>query len=263
MELEDLKKKIRQKNKNLYVIVDDKKSFSKIKFSVSNETTLQRAQTLFTKEPITIQWIRSFKKDSIFFDIGANVGVYTLFAAIVSETQVFAFEPESSNYYTLMENIILNNLIDKISAYPIGLSNKTEFTSLFLNCFSKGGSHHMIGKSLDHNLKIRSTRFKQGIFSTTLDDLILKWKFPMPNYLKIDVDGIEFKIIEKSTKLLQNNNLHSILVEINPNRSADKKIIKTLLDHGFKFDQNQVIFSTRKTGIHKGFAEYLFFRNRS
>ena len=102
MGLADLKKKIRQKNKNLYVIVDDKKSFSKIKFSVSNEATLQRAQTLFTKEPITIQWIRSFKKDSIFFDIGANVGVYTLFAAIVPETQVFSFEPESSNYYTLM-----------------------------------------------------------------------------------------------------------------------------------------------------------------
>ena len=62
MEFEDFKKKIKIKDKNLYVIVDDKESFSKIKFSVSNETTLKRAQTLFTKEPITIQWIRSFKK---------------------------------------------------------------------------------------------------------------------------------------------------------------------------------------------------------
>ena len=245
------------------MVVDDKESFSKIKFSVSNETTLKRAQTLFTKEPITIQWIRSFKKDSIFFDIGANVGVYTLFAAIVSKTQVFAFEPESSNYYTLMENIILNNLIDKISAYPIGLSNKTEITSLFIDSFSRGGSHHMIGESLDHNLQVKKTKFKQGIFSTTLDELFSRWKFPIPNYLKIDVDGIEYKIIEKSKKLLQNNNLHSVLIEINPNRSKDRKIIKILLDHEFKFDKNQVMLSTRKTGVHKGYAEYLFFRNLS
>ena len=242
------------------MVVDDKESFSKIKFSVSNETTLKRAQTLFTKEPITIQWIRSFKKDSIFFDIGANVGVYTLFAAIVSKTQVFAFEPESSNYHTLMENIILNNLIDKISAYPIGLSNKTEITSLFIDSFSIGGSHHMVGESLDHNLQVKKTKFKQGIFSTTLDELFSRWKFPIPNYLKIDVDGIEYKIIEKSKKLLQNNNLHSVLIEINPNRSKDRKIIKILLDHEFKFDKNQVMLSTRKTGVHKGYAEYLFFR---
>ena len=260
MELEDFKKKLKIKNENLYVIVDDKKSFSKIKFSVSNEKTLERAQSLFTKEPITIQWIRNFKKDSIFFDIGANVGVYTLFAAIVSQVHVYAFEPESSNYNTLMENIFLNNLISKINSYPICLGNKTEFTSLFMNSFKKGGSHHMVGESLDHNLKPKKIKFKQGIFSTTLDELISKWKFPIPNYLKIDVDGIEFKIIEKSINLLQNKNLYSVLIEINPNRSHDRKIIKIFLDNGFKFDQNQVRLATRTTGIHKGYAEYLFYR---
>ena len=79
----------------------------------------------------------------------------------------------------------------------------------------------MVGESLDHNLKIKKTKFKQGIFSTTLDDLISRWKLPIPNYLKIDVDGIEFKIIEKSKKLLKNNNLHSVLIEINPNCSIN------------------------------------------
>ena len=84
-----------------------------------------------------------------------------------------------------MENIILNNLIDKVNSYPIGLSNKTEITSLFMNSFSKGSSHHMVGESLDHDLLPRKTKFKQGIFSTTLDELISRWKFPIPNYLKI------------------------------------------------------------------------------
>ena len=56
--------------------------------------------------------------------------------------------------------------------------------------------------SLDHNLNEIKTKYKQGIFSTSLDDLCNNWKLPLPNYLKIDVDGIEFKIISKSKKLL-------------------------------------------------------------
>ena len=56
---------------------------------------------------------------------------------------------------------------------------------------------------------------------------------------------------------------YSNLIEINLNRPNDRKIIKILLDHEFKFDQNQVNFSTRKSGVHKGYAEYLFSRNIS
>ena len=67
-----------------------------------------------------------------------------------------------------------------------------------MNIFDKGSSHHTVGDSLDHNLSKIKTKYKQGISSTSLDDLCNNWKLPLPNYLKIDVDGIEFKIISKS-----------------------------------------------------------------
>ena len=101
---------------------------------------------------------------------------------------------------------------------------------------------------------------KQGIFSTTLDDIIGKWNFPIPKYLKIDVDGIEHKIISKSKNLLKNKKLESVLIEIKTDRDKDKEIIESMLSCGFIFDKEQVEKSTVKEGAHKGYAECLFYR---
>ena len=263
MDLSEFKNKIKEKEEKLLVVIDDKISSKKITYSVSNEMTLWRAQTLFEKEPITIKWIRSFEKNSIFYDVGANVGMYSIFAAIVSKCNVYSFEPESNNFQILMENIVVNNLTNLINPYPIGISNVTELTTLHLSKFSKGGSHHTVGaNALSHrDLHTIKTKYNQGIFSTTLDDLCNKWKIPLPNYLKIDVDGIESKIVEKANLFLKNQHLKSVLIEINQNRNEDKKIIKKMLEYGFIYDVKQVKSAERKSGMHKGYAEYLFFRN--
>ena len=54
--------------------------------------------------------------------------------------------------------------------------------------------------------------------------------------------------------------LKSVLIEINENRIEDKKIIKIMKEFKFKYDLNQVEGSKRKSGPHKGYAEYLFYR---
>ena len=167
-------KKIKSKNENLFVIINDKISSSKLKFSISNESTLQRAKSLLTKEPVTIKWIRGFKKNATFFDVGANVGMYSIFAAIIPKVYVYSFEPESNNFQTLMANIVFNNLIERINPYPIGLSNVTSLTTLYLNSFKAGGAHHTIGESLDHNLQQREAMIKQGIFSSNLPILLYR-----------------------------------------------------------------------------------------
>ena len=80
MNLEDFKKRIEQKENTLNVNIDDKISGERLIYNIKNLTTLGRAQTLFTKEPITITWLRSFEKNKIFFDVGANVGMYSIFS---------------------------------------------------------------------------------------------------------------------------------------------------------------------------------------
>jgi len=260
MDFSEFKKKIAEKSQNLHVNIEDKETNKIIKYSIQNKTTLWRAQSLFTKEPITISWIRSFDSDSVFFDIGANVGMYSVFCASINNNKIYSFEPESNNFQILMENIVLNNLNENIKPFPIGISNETELTSLHLSSYEKGGSHHMVKEALDHNLEKKNSKLEQGIFSTTINDLIQKWNLPMPNYLKIDVDGIEYKIIEQSDIVLRDKNLKSILIEINSNRKEDLEIIKKLESFDFVYEKSQVDLARRKTGNHKGYAEYLFYR---
>lgn len=257
-----LKKKIEEKNQSIIATIKDPITKDSIKFNIVNETTLFRAKTLYTKEPVTIDWIRGFEKDSIFFDIGANVGVYTLFSALISSSKVYSFEPEANNFQLLMQNIITNNLQDLITPFQLGLSDKTELTNLNMNFFSAGMSHHTVGQTaLDHsNLQPINSKIRQGIFSTTLDEICFKWGLPIPTYIKIDVDGIEHKIISKSTQVLSSSIVKSLLIEINENREEDKEIIKIITDLNFKYDKSQVNKAKRKTGAHKGYAEYLFYK---
>ena len=260
MKLEEIKNKINQKQQKLIIKLKDKQANEELIYNIKNITSLLRAQTLFTKEPITIKWIRKFAKDNVFFDIGANVGMYSIFAARISKVKVYSFEPESNNFNTLIENIISNNLTDNIDAYPIAISDTSGFTSLYLSKFETGSSHHMVDRKLDHNLKETMYKNKQGVFKSSLDEIIDNWKFPVPNYLKIDVDGIENIIIKNSTYLLKSVGLESILIEINRNRDEDTEIISILENAGFKYDKEQVEESTRKSGSHKGYAEFLFYK---
>ena len=260
MNLEEFKNRIKQKEQPLHVNIVDKDTGEKIIYNIKNQTTFWRAQTLYTKEPITIKWIKSFSKDKVFFDVGANIGIYTIFSAKVSKVKVYSFEPEAGNFQILMENIISNNLIDYVSAYPVAISDKSAFTDLYLSELRIGASHHMVDQKLDHNLEKTEYKIKQGIFKISLDELIECWKFPIPSYLKIDVDGIENMIIKSSLKLLKNPKLNSVLIEINRNRKEDLEIISRLENSGFKFDQKQVDDATRTSEKHRGYAEYLFYK---
>ena len=109
-------------------------------------------------------------------------------------------------------------------------------------------------------MKPIESKYKQGIFSTTIDDICSKWNIPIPSHIKIDVDGIEHKIISQSIKTLSSPEVKSVLIEINENRTEDKDIIKTMKDNKFSYDINQVNEARRKTGAHEGYAEYLFYK---
>ncbi len=245
------------KNRQDYVVkIKDPLSKNEFNFNISNRKTMVRATSLFNKEPVTIEWIRSFKHDSIFFDIGANIGQFTIFAGVISRCNIYSFEPESNNFQGLCKNIFLNNLQNIVNAFPVGISNNTKFTKLYLDDFYVGNSHNSVEYELDSNLEKKNYKFSQGIFSTTLNDLIDKWNLPIPNFIKIDVDGIENKIIEKSNNVLSNKIVESILIELKSTRKVDSIIINQLENFGFKYDNIQVRNSQKNTG----FAEYLFYR---
>src|SRR5437899_270642 len=69
-----------------------------IRFFCPAPLLVSRAQNLMTKEPDTIHWIESFPDHCVFWDVGANVGVYSLYAAASHTVCVLSFEPMAANF---------------------------------------------------------------------------------------------------------------------------------------------------------------------
>ncbi|MBA4142109.1 MAG: FkbM family methyltransferase [Nitrosospira sp.] len=186
-----------------------------IRVAVDNFRTLQRAKTYSIKEPDTLDWLDNFEAGSCFFDLGANIGQYSLYPAkkYGSDIQVYSFEPQCINYYLLNRNIYLNRLEKNITSYCVAVSGQEAFSSLYIPKFIGGGNRSQFGKEDLKNMKVRATHI-QGMFGVTLDDLCSKWGFPYPNYIKIDVDGIEIPIIKGAGNVLKNPALKSVIVEL-------------------------------------------------
>jgi FkbM family methyltransferase len=225
----------------------------KLKFYIPNEITKWRAQTVFTKEPITVEWIKAMKPGEILWDIGANVGSYSVMAGSKG-VSVYSFEPESQNYQMLIKNLNLNKIAP--NAYCIAISNENKFGTLFAGQDSIGGACHTFDKPVGPYLELRQSIFEQGCISFRLDDI----KLPPPDHIKIDVDGLEHQVIEGGINTLKN--AKSILIEINTNLPEHQKLVEIICSLGYSFNPLQVERAIRKEGTFKGCAEYVFLKEQ-
>lgn len=205
-------------------------------------------------------WLEEFKPGDIVVDVGANVGMYSLCAARFFGTQVFAFEPESQNYALLNRNIHENGLDGQVTAFCVALSDETRYDRLYLSSFVTGGSCHNFGASLSHELQPMRAAFRQGCFATTLDALVADGVVPPPQHVKIDVDGIEHKVIRGAAKTLAHSSVRSVLIEINTNLDEHWDVIDAMLDHGFGYSQEETARAQRTEGPFKGVGNYVFRR---
>uniref|UniRef100_A0A6M3J6N9 Putative methyltransferase n=1 Tax=viral metagenome TaxID=1070528 RepID=A0A6M3J6N9_9ZZZZ len=193
----------------------------KFKIYVTNEIEQWRADTFWTKEPETIEWIKSFGRNDTFFDVGANIGIYSLYCASVhSENLIYSFEPARCNFIRMMQNIELNKF-DNIIALPIGIRDVNMIDTF-------GLIDDKIGHSGSQINSITDKYYLLPIFSLDF------WSdFDMPTHVKIDIDGMEMDVIRGMAKTLMSGDMKSCLVEINDNKD---KIIK--LFRGFGYTNN-------------------------
>lgn len=209
-----------------------------IRFACSNRLTLWRAQTLLTKEPDTIRWIDGFNAGDVLYDIGANVGTYSIYAGIRG-VRVFAFEPEAQNFALLNRNIYLNKLQETVSGYNLALGSSHRIGDLYLSGDIAGGALNNFGEATDFNHKPFVARFKQGVLCLTLDELVDRYNLPAPTHVKIDVDGLEREIVDGAKGLLRNPQLKSVLIELNSKLPAHTALIGILAEIGFRVENKQ------------------------
>ncbi len=170
-------------------------SDNKLKFFTPNETNKWRVDTLFLKEPETLEWIDTFdnNKEFIFWDIGANIGLYSIYASIKHKNvSVVSFEPSTSNLRILSRNVSINKLQDKIKINQLPLTDiENKYQSMNESEFIEGYSMNTFGKSIDFEGKNLDVKNSYKILGTSLNYLIKNNILDFPKYIKIDVDGIE------------------------------------------------------------------------
>ena len=197
-----------------------------------------RAQSC-KKEPWTVAWIEeSMSAGGVLYDVGANVGAFSLIAAKVCARRgtVVAFEPGFASYAHLCANIVLNRCESIIVPLPVALGSTNGLGSFAYLTLDPGQSRHQfrqqawVAEEAD-----TKKRYLQPVLSMTLDSMIQTFGLPQPHHLKLDVDGGEIDVLEGARETLGGPTLRSILIEIDETQT--EPAVALLNQCGFTLDR--------------------------
>ncbi len=184
------------------------------------------------KEPFTVEWIeQSIGADDVFYDIGANVGAYSLIAAKATSgrARVFAFEPSPASFLDLSRNVALNGCSGSIAPMPLALWSATELLTLASSSTVAGAAQHRVSPLIG-----RSEEGSRTIIGIRLDDLVERFGLPVPTHAKIDTDGYEVDVLIGAERTLVRDEWQSIIIELDREDTSRNKQIRTILaDAGF------------------------------
>ena len=214
--------RIHQKLTKEIEIFDDQRTF---RFRCNNIYELRRCMRIFTKEPGTIEWMKkTLRSGDVFYDIGSNIGIYTIFAAnfIGEHGKIYSFEPQSVNFSRLLDNIDVNHFFNRIIPCNFALHDEKGYFDFIYSDYESGSAHHQLigdneNKANGDNYKIAELKY-----ATTIDDLIESKKIRPPQHVKIDVDGNEMPILRGMSRLLKHTDKPiSIQIELDKNSKEE------------------------------------------
>jgi len=180
-------------------------------FTVSTIEEFYRFHSLVGEEEIISDLLSELRPEDVFYDIGANVGMYSCFVAPrLPGDQVVAFEPHPVNVSTLRENLELNDLDVQIE--QCGLTDRETEGELAVSSDQSGEGRHSLAVSNDEETLPISLR--RG------DSMIQNGQVPEPTVLKIDVEGAEVGVLEGLRTALQSS-CRLCYVEVHPDRMSN------------------------------------------
>lgn len=218
---------------------------TKISFVNLNQVTEYRISTFATKEPETLDWIDGFDNGEVFWDIGANIGLYSCYAALSRNCKVIAIEPSPFNLELLARNINLNNLASIVTVIPLALSIELKRDTLRMSTLIHGEAMSTFGEDYDHLGLPMDVIFEYPTIGISMDDLIVKFGIQAPAHIKIDVDGIEHLILSGGASVLRVTK--SLLVEVNDDFGFQaERVAHLLTEAGFEL----------KAKLHSDYFDY-------
>ena len=200
-----------------------------LRFTAPNQVNRFRLESFATKEPETLDWIDQLPKGCTLWDVGANVGLYSIYAAKKMECRVIAFEPSVFNLELLARNLFINGLQERVRLVPLALSDKLEQSQLRMTSTEWGGALSSFGQNFGWDGQALDQIFSFPTLGISMDEGISLLRLPDPDFIKMDVDGIEHIILRGGTKVLAG--IQGILIEINDGFEEQAKESERLLRH--------------------------------
>lgn len=194
------------------------------------------------EEPETREWIDCYiKRGEVLWDIGACIGLHSVYAALDKSIRVIAFEPSAPNFGVLTEHIRLNQMEDRIAPLCMALSSSRQLATLSIGRTDPGSAENALATE---ERNAHGARQLVPVF--TGDELCDLFPSLRPNHIKLDVDSIEGEILRGLARTLPH--ISTVIVEVeNENlRNVDAVIEAPLLAAGF-VEVEQV----RKQGSHR------------
>ena len=200
----------------------------RLKFTVPNALNRFRVETFSTKEPETLEWLDRLPEACTLWDVGANVGLYSVYAAKNKKCQVVAFEPSVFNLELLARNLFLNVLQDQVTIVPFALSDGLGASVMRMTTIEWGGSLSTFGKKVGWDGESIKEVFAFQTFGISMDQAVSVLQLPPPDFVKMDVDGIEHFILQGGPAVL--SQVKGMLVEINDDFTEQAEQSKKALE---------------------------------
>lgn len=231
-----------------------------LRFLAPTMTAARRAGIFGHDEPETLAWFAETKPGEVVFDIGANIGLYSVYVAKKRRARVFAFEPSSQNFALLCRHIAENKLTGFVQPFCVALGEETKLDTLYLTFMEAGRSGNQLAEERDADFKPKKMSFRQGVAVISLDDAVGKGWLPQPNRIKMDVDGVEHLIVKGAMNVMRDPRLTAAIFEINSTLPEHAALIETMVTLGFTYDREKALSSLQHSEHHNN---YVFRRPRA
>jgi FkbM family methyltransferase len=198
------------------------------------------------REPETRQWIEAISdpESAVLWDVGANIGHYTVFAA-KRGLRVVAIEPMPHNLMLLVHNIGLNAIEDRVTVLPMAIAQQTSPSRMQLSSVRFGSARHKFGGPLlEGGDNATESELSFELCGVSINEASALLRLPPPTHLKVDIDGLDDEAVFGASEVL--SGVQGVCCEVRFDRVRVDKLITFLARHGLRVtfeSKRNILFS--------------------
>lgn len=164
------------------------------------------------------EFLRRLEPDDVFYDVGANVGLYTCLARDrIEDGEVVAFEPNPHAFPRLQKNVGLNDQNVILKQLALSDENDPDAELALTACSNPSGASALATGGEDQKEHFDNRWGGMNTLSVEMrtgDSLIANGGLPQPTVLKIDVEGAEMNVLHGLQDTLSNGDVRLVFVEV-------------------------------------------------